>query len=575
MVDLTRNFPKLERHPDFEEIDQLIREDKPVMSIVQMLDKRYPADSRLQMKHEYLYTYRKHRYPELREISRHRGVERRLGRMYGDTKSRLTPGDSGDDNMATRYMKLTGQEPKPPKPKITISDEQLLSWGEGTNGFVKFTEEMIVERGELVKLQDYQIEMSDLIMKNSRVCICGAGQIGKDFMMQNHIIHRAITRAGSLQLIICATQAQSVALMDRIEGKMKASGNLIEIFLRRRMKPEAQLLFVNGSRALFLTAKSTIAGHTDVDTIWVNEARDIRPEEVSRASPLLGIGGGQLYVMSRPRFRRGYFWDCFNNPRFKHMTIRTEQNKYFDKETLEDERATLSPDLFRIEYLGEFADAGSAYFSETAIDACSKVDYEFKAMVADHEHYEYSIGIDPARLRDTSAMIVVGRHRKTGHLKVFIVHGFSPDTAEPASFESQYAYINLLDSFFRFKYIIPESAGMGGPYTERLDVLMTSVGRPYVVTPYDTNSLSAKIALYAECKRVIENHLIQMPRGAFRLINELKMTQFGATVTGKVKIETPVTDDYADALCLAVWAFKKPFEMGVGVVKRRVRVNPW
>ena len=80
--------------------------------------------------------------------------------------------------------------------------------------------------------------------------------------------------------------------------------------------------------------------------------------------------------------------------------------------------------------------------------------------------------------------------------------------------------------------------------------------------------------MYDECKRVIEkDEEIQMPRNAFKLVNELKLTSFGATQKGQIKIEHATTDDHADSLCLALIAFKKPFRMGAAVVRRESPSN--
>ena len=197
-------------------------------------------------------------------------------------------------------------------------------------------------------------------------------------------------------------------------------------------------------------------------------------------------------------------------------------------------------------------------------------------MVAD-KNYEYSLGIDPARLRDTSAYVLIGQHKKVNHsprYKVALVHGFSPDKAAESSFRHQQAWINLLWTNLLqsggegIKHIVPEYVGLGIPFTEDLrDYWRSNLGSPSLITPFEVHSLNPKIEMYNFAKNIVETHSIEIPRGAFRLINELKMTQFGVTPMGKVRVETPITDDYADAFCLALMAFKSPFEIGVGFAR--------
>lgn len=571
-----KNFPKLDKHPDAEEVDELIRNGEQPNEIAQMLKLRYPGDKKKWLLHSYLYQVRMVRYPELAKRKRMDKYSRRTAKQQGKEPSVNAP----VIDIGTRIMVLTGQEPKPPEPIKDIPNERLLRWMGGVEGFNTFIEDMIIERGEHVTLQKYQLDMADLFIKNSRVCINGAGQIGKDFMMQNFIIWWALTHAGSLQMVLCAVQSQSVALKQRIEDKIGFSVDLQLAYSGSGMKPVPIITLKNGSVMLFLTAKSTIAGYTNVDIIYINEARDVKQEEVGRVSPLLGIGGGKLFVLSRPRFRRGYFWECYSNPAFKTMQIPTSWNEHFDKKAWQDDFDTLPPASFKIEYLAEFADAGSSWFSEDAINECSRVDYDFTAMIADKD-YEYSLGIDPARLRDTSAYVMIGRHKNENHsprYKVAIVHGFSPDQAAESSFRHQQAWINLLWTSLinsggtGLKYVVPEYVGLGIPFTEDLkDYWRSNIGSPSLIMPFEVHSLDPKIEMYNFAKNIVETHDIEIPRGAFRLINELKMTQFGVTPMGKVRVETPITDDYVDAFCLALMGFKKPFEAGLAVVRRNVR----
>jgi len=576
---MPRYFRKLETHSDRDEIVRRIAKGEPCHLTSQSLRERYPKDESKWIKHELLYAYRLQEYPEVAKQAKKVQYKRKLATERGKKFKPKKAEDDSDDvtDIATKIMELTGQEPRAPEPRRAFTDEQVMSWVERIDGFKSFTEDMIIERGEKVKLQDFQIEMARLFINEDLVCICAAGQVGKDFMLQNYIIWKAITHAGSLQMTLCATQSQSLALMNRIIDKLEMSGDLRYCYLRPSIKPEPTLYFKNGSRALFLTSKSAIAGHTDVSQIYINEARDVRDVEVARVTPLLGISGGKLVVLSRPRFRRGYFWNCYNSPAFKTMTLPTETNKYFDLKTLENHRKTMTPALFKTEHLAQFADAGSSYFSERAIDKCSMGDYDF-SMISPEPNYDYSLGIDPARLRDTSALIVVGQHRDRNHVpryKVAFIHGFSPDKVdEPATFIQQRTYIKFLHADLLaknnvgFKHIIPEYVGLGIGFADDLiEDWRRDMGSPSLIKPRPVPSATDKVNLYNFTKNIIDTHNIQIPRSAFRLINELKLTQFGATTTGKPRIETAVTDDYADALCLALIAFKKPFEIGIATVK--------
>lgn len=577
-------YKKLMNHPDKDEIIELLLEEKNPQEIAGMTNQRYPNDKTKWLASDYLYRFRAQEFPHLvlPKVQTARKVDKVSPRPKKKKKIRV-PSDELD--IATRIMRLTGQEPRPQTPKEDIPDERLLNWIEGNEGFIKFVEDMIIERGDHIKLQGYQTEMSKKFLTYDRVCICAGGQVGKDFMMQNFIIWWAVTHAGSLQLVLCATQAQSSALKLRIEDKLSFSGDLQFAYVGSREKPVQTITFKNNSQVLFLTARSQIAGYTNVDIVWVNEARFVKDEEVARVSPLLGIGGGKMFVLSRPLYRRGYFWDFYSRLGQRNadqvMKIPTEMNKFFDPKVVEDDRRTMSEHLFRADYMAEFADAGSSYFDLDSIDMCTQTDYEHSTIYSE-ENYIYSIGIDPARLRDTSTMVIVGQHtnpQRKPRYKVTYVHGFVPGmTDKPATFLQQRAYLRFLHQQLKqkngvgFTYVVPEYVGMGQSYTDDLiEEWREHVGSPSLIKPFVTGNAVMKLDLYNFLKNVIETRDIMIPRSADKLVRELQMTQFGATErVGKLTIETPITDDYADGLALALIAFKKPFDIGIASVRREI-----
>jgi len=563
-------------HPDSDELVRRLGEGESPVVLAGMLQSRYPDDANKWLDNATLYIWRNRLFLELKIDYRKNEPNSGVDRIPGGKprRGKAEPEEEETPDIGRRLMVLTGREPPPPEPRRVITDERLMNWINGVDGFSQFVEDMIIERGMHITLQDYQREMADAFLKHNRVVVCAGGQVGKDFMIMAFSVWSALMNPGSSQLVLCATQSQSVALMDRTLENINMDSELAASISKTARKPDYAVFFKNGSRIYYLTAQSRIAGKTNILIIWINEARDLLEEEITRASPLLGIAGGKLYVLSRPRYRQGYFWDiyseCKKNPRFKTMQIPTSANKYFDKQVYADDLATLSPGLFKIEYLAEFMDAGSSYFSEAAIDNCSHSEYDYRGMAPEPE-YDYSLGIDWARLRDTCVLTVIGKRRikQKGEpeFKLFHLFSFSPEGAEPTSFDHHFAYIQVLDNHFQFRHVIPESSGMGIPLSDRLVSIWNADRRGGVVKPYENRSLQAKLDMYDHTKYIIEGGNIILPRNCDRLINELKMTNFGTTLQGTLRIETTITDDYADSLCLALTAWKRPFEIGIAAVK--------
>lgn len=79
-----KTSPKVETHPDYEELVQLIKDGVAPVKISEMLAERYPEDKSKWIKYQYLYRYRREKYPELAEMKKR--------------KSRIVPVIEGEDN---------------------------------------------------------------------------------------------------------------------------------------------------------------------------------------------------------------------------------------------------------------------------------------------------------------------------------------------------------------------------------------------------------------------------------------------------------------------------------------------
>ena len=527
---------KVRRHPDYEEIKKWLLRGISPARISMMLRERYPTRPDRWLGKDVLYR------------------ERDFLRKYeADVEAPEV------EDIASRIMDLKGETPKPPKKKSVFSDEQLMSWCKGLEGLERFAREVCRWGGKPIILQDYQKEIVKILLEEPNSCFAMGGQCGKDFIIMLFSTWYAITNPNSIQLIVSAAQFQSDFIMERILNLLSGSKDLEETVQNSNFNPPAYIRFKNNARIYFLTAKGKIGGLTDVDRVYINEARDIKEEEVALVTPLLGTKGGKIAVFSRPRFRKGYFWRVYSSPVFKTLRIPTWYNQYIDKNFLEREKSTLDPILWRTEYAAEFAEVGSSFISEASIDKCSKEDYDFRALVKD-PNKKYSLGIDWARYRDT-AVFIVSSLDKEGRRRVEHIQDWD---GEPTPFETQLAYARYLDSVLDLDWIVPEQAGLGIPLCERLLNEWRLLGKRNRVVPYRVSTVKEKLELYDELKRIIESNKMDIPRSALKLTNDLKLVQFGVTEGGVLRVEG--AGDYSDALALSIWPFKTSFKIGVARV---------
>ena len=133
----------------------------------------------------------------------------------------------------------------------------------------------------------------------------------------------------------------------------------------------------------------------------------------------------------------------------------------------------------------------------------------------------------------------------------------------------QVAFVRHLHNVFRFRSVVSEYAGLGiGP----TDQLQRDIGK--TVESFKA-SVERKALGYDHLKSRLERGTLTIPMHA-KLMAELRTLEFRLTPSGAMTIHHPGggSDDFADALMFACWAFHQRAR------KSRVRViyrtgPPW
>jgi hypothetical protein len=162
------------------------------------------------------------------------------------------------------------------------------------------------------------------------------------------------------------------------------------------------------------------------------------------------------------------------------------------------------------------------------------------------EGLTYALGIDWARTRDTSAMVVASRDDED-RVRVAYLRGFlgipMPD---------QIGFVRHLHATFAFRRIVSEYAGLGiGP----TDQLVKDLGA-HVVEAFRPTAESKALG-YDALKSRLERGTVEIPMDP-KLLAELRVLEFQITSSGVMTIHHPGggSDDFADALMLACWPFR-------------------
>jgi hypothetical protein len=145
-----------------------------------------------------------------------------------------------------------------------------------------------------------------LLSEAPRVLLNCSRQAGKSTMAGIVTLHRALTVPGSLVLILAPAERQAKELFTKVAGAYRTLGHAVAADSYRKMGMELS----NGSRIEALPGtEKTIRGFSGVDLLLVDEASRVADELYYAVSPMLGVSGGRLMMLTTPYGRRGVYFE--------------------------------------------------------------------------------------------------------------------------------------------------------------------------------------------------------------------------------------------------------------------------
>ena len=200
-------------------------------------------------------------------------------------------------------------------------------------------------------------------------------QWGKSTVAAAKAIYRAWTRPGSLVLVASPTARQSGEFMFKVRELAGAMGWR----LRGDGFNKLSLLFPNGSRIVGLPGKEAyIRSFSKVSMLIIDEAARV-PDAVYKAlRPMLSVGRGDLWALSTPMGKRGFFYDSFEygGERWTRFRVPATECPRIPPEFFEEERESMGTDWVRQEYLCEFLGWGGELFDRQLVEAALSDDLD-------------------------------------------------------------------------------------------------------------------------------------------------------------------------------------------------------
>lgn len=193
-----------------------------------------------------------------------------------------------------------------------------------------------------------------------------ARQVGKSTIVAVKVIHRAMTRPGSMVLIIAPSLRQSIELMTKVRNLLKFAGAK----LVSDNKTEAEL--ANGSRIVALPgSEDTVRGFSAVDLIVIDEAAFAKDDLYYSVYPMIQISRGSMILLSSAYITNGFYYDIWHgsDERWERHRITAYECPRYDHAELEYLRESIPAKKFQCEYLAEFVDPEGAAFTAEQIEA--------------------------------------------------------------------------------------------------------------------------------------------------------------------------------------------------------------
>jgi hypothetical protein len=142
---------------------------------------------------------------------------------------------------------------------------------------------------------------------------------------------------------------------------------------------EVSLEFANRSRIIGLPgSEDTIRGFSAVDLLLVDEAARVPDDLYMAVRPMLAVSGGELWLMSTPNGKRGFFWETWERggPGWEKVAATAYECPRIGRVALEEDRQTMGERRFRQEYLCEFTEAEDGVFDRDLVEGAMSDEFE-------------------------------------------------------------------------------------------------------------------------------------------------------------------------------------------------------
>jgi hypothetical protein len=319
------------------------------------------------------------------------------------------------------------------------------------------------------KLDSWQEEV---LKAEGNLCINSGRQVGKSAIIAIKASEYMVNHPGKKILIISVTEDQAEMMMQKIllylfdnykdqiaKGKDKPSKHLVR--LKNKSEVKCKAVGQYGLGVLGLT----------IDILIPDEAAYMPDMIWQSVTPMLLTTGGNIWLVSTPNSKEGYFFDAYTNPSLGFKTFhvnseevaeqRPEPQRSIMLNYLKSEKARMTDLQYAQQYLAQFLEELRQLFPDSLIKEAQTLRRTYSRTTPSTKQEiptnggEYYLGVDVARMgKDETTFQVLEREGKIlmQRENIVVKKIITTDVTRK---------ILGLDSVYDFKRIYIDDGGLG------------------------------------------------------------------------------------------------------------------
>ena len=192
-------------------------------------------------------------------------------------------------------------------------------------------------------------------------------QTGKSVTIETILMLFAINRIGSCSIAVSPTLGQGRKMFKEVKKALQCT----PIF-ESANSTTLDINLTTGSSILFKSAEQQdgLRGHTVTGILCIDECAYIKDDIVFQTLPFVDANKAPILITSTPLFKRGVFYDFYKNGLdgkngfHSYDVCDYDTSALLSPEKLEIYRQSVSPQIFRSDYLGQFITENSEIFGD-------------------------------------------------------------------------------------------------------------------------------------------------------------------------------------------------------------------